>query len=90
MEWIKNRMTNTFKNNTISAVLALVISTSFINVDPSNSPEEEIAVYSQSEKELFEYVTRADEFHEVSKKTCILLLFKFLFEVVYYFYYNEM
>ena len=67
MEWIKERITNTFKHNRVSAVLALAISSSLMQVDPSNTTKEEVAVFGQSEKELFEYVTKAEEFHEVRK-----------------------
>ena len=65
MEWIKQRISNTFKHNALSAFLALSISMSLLKVDPSKSPKNEVAVFSQSENELFEYVTRSDEFHEV-------------------------
>ena len=66
-------MINSFKHNTISGVVALVISMSLLKVDPSSSPKQEVAVFSQPEKDLFEYVTRADEFHEVSRTFYILL-----------------
>ena len=65
MEWIKQRISYTFKHNALSAFLALSISMSLLKVDPSKSPKNEVAVFSQSENELFEYVTRSDEFHEV-------------------------
>ena len=72
MEWIKSRMMNTLRHHTISGVIALVISMSLLKVDPSYSPKQEVAIFSQSEKDLFEYVTRADEFHEVSSILYVL------------------
>ena len=65
MDWIKQRISYTFKHNTVSALLAVGISMSLLKVDPSKSPKNEVAVFSQSEKELFEYVTKSEEFHEV-------------------------
>ena len=65
MDWIKQRVSHTFKHNTISGLLALGISMSLLKVDPSKSPKNEVAVFSQSENELFQYVTKTDEFHEV-------------------------
>ena len=67
MEWIKSRMATNFKQSTISAVLALVVSSIVLKIEPVNYAKKEIAVFTQSESELFEYVTRADEFHEVMK-----------------------
>ena len=67
MEWIKSRMINTFKHNVISGALALLLSVGLLKVDPTNSPKQEIGVFTQPERDLFEYVTRADEFHEVSE-----------------------
>ena len=67
MEWIKSRMATNFKQSTISAVLALVVSAIVLKTEPVNYAKKEIAVFTQSESELFEYVTRADEFHEVIK-----------------------
>ena len=65
MDWIKQRIVHTFKYNTLSALLAISISMSLLKVDPSKSPKNEVAVFSQSENELFEYITKSDEFHEV-------------------------
>ena len=65
MDWIKQRISRTFKHNTVSALLAVGISMSLLKVDPSKSPKNELAVFSQSENELFEYVTKSEEFHEV-------------------------
>ena len=65
MDWIKQRISHTFKYNTFSGLLALGISMSLLKVDPSKSPKNEVAVFSQSENELFEYVTKSEEFHEV-------------------------
>lgn len=65
MDWIKQRVSHTFKHNTFSGLLALGISMSLLKVDPSKSPKNEVAVFSQSENELFQYVTKTDEFHEV-------------------------
>ena len=67
MEWIKSRMATNFKQSTTSAVLALVVSAIVLKIEPVNYAKKEIAVFTQSESELFEYVTRADEFHEVMK-----------------------
>ena len=69
MEWFKNRIANNVKQNTISAILAVIISASMMKVDPSKLKQEESALFGQNEKELFEYVTNADEFHEVSINT---------------------
>ena len=68
MEWIKNRIANNFKQNALTAILAVVISASMTTVDPSRFKREETALFGQNEKELFEYVTNAEEFHEVSIK----------------------
>ena len=65
MDWIKQRISRTFRQNTVSALLAVGISMSLLKVDPSKSPKNEVAVFSQSENELFEYVTKSEEFHEV-------------------------
>ena len=53
------------KQGTISAMLALIISAALVEVDPSNSHLEEIGLFGQNAKELFEYATKADEIHEV-------------------------
>ena len=65
MDWIKQRISYTFKHNALSALLALSISMSLLKVDPSKSPKNEVAVFSQSKNELFEYITKSEEFHEV-------------------------
>ena len=65
IDWIKQRISHTFKYNTFSGLLALGISMSLLKVDPSKSPKNEVAVFSQRENELFQYVTKTDEFHEV-------------------------
>ena len=71
MEWIKSRMATNFKQSTISAVLALGVSAIVLKIEPVNFAKKEIAVFTQSERELFEYVTQADEFHEVCEnKKC--------------------
>ena len=66
MEWIKNRLANNFKQSATTAILAVVISASMTTVDPLRYKQEETALFGQNQKELFEYVTNADEFHEVS------------------------
>ena len=65
MDWINQRISHAFKHNTLSGLLALGISMSLLKVDPSKSSKNEVAVFSQSENELFEYVTKSEEFHEV-------------------------
>ena len=65
MEWIKSRMSTNLKQSTISAVLAFGVSAIVLKIEPVNFAKKEIAVFTQSERELFEYVTQADEFHEV-------------------------
>ena len=65
IDWIRQRISHAFKYNTFSGLLALGISMSLLKVDPSKSPKNEVAVFSQSENELFEYVTKSEEFHEV-------------------------
>ena len=65
MDWIKQRISYAFKHNALSALLALSISMSLLKVDPSKSPKYEVAVFSQSKNELFEYITKSEEFHEV-------------------------
>ena len=62
MDWIKQRIFHTFKHNTLSALLAVGISMSLLKVDPSKSPKNEVAVFSQSENELFGYKLFRDEF----------------------------
>ena len=66
MEWIKNRLANNFKQSATTAILAVVISASMTTVDPLRYKQEETALFGQNQKELFEYVTNAEEFHEVS------------------------
>ena len=66
MEWIKQRVKNSFKYSTISGIIAVVISASLVTIDPSKSPKKVIAVFEQPQQEIFEYVTNSDEFHEVN------------------------
>ena len=67
-------MATNFKQSSISAALALAVSASLLKMEPSNYPNEEIAVFTQAKSELFEYVTRSDEFHEV----CALIFNNFV------------
>jgi len=64
MEWIKSRMGTNLKQSTISATLAIVVSAFVLRIEPSNFAKDEIAVFTQSESELFDYVTKAEDFHE--------------------------
>ena len=68
MEWIKSRMGTNLKQSSISATLAIVVSAFVLKIDPSNFAKDEIAVFTQSESELFDYVTKAEDFNEVRKK----------------------
>ena len=73
MEWIKSRMGTNLKQSSISATLAIVVSAFVLKIDPSNFAKDEIAVFTQSERELFDYVTKAEDFHEVRKKFFIFI-----------------
>ena len=73
MEWIKSRMGTNLKQSTISATLAIVVSAFVLKIEPSNFAKDEIAVFTQSESELFDYVTKAEDFHEVRKKISVFI-----------------
>ena len=75
MDWIKSRMGTNLKQSTISATLAIVVSAFVLKIEPSNFAKDEIAVFTQSESELFDYVTKAEDFHEVRKKISVFFLF---------------